>query len=399
MSVTQTGSINAADLSPKELIEFLKVCYTAVPKQSAMIWGDRGIGKSEIVAQVAKLLNAKYVPLILSQISPEDLRGVPKSKYSEEYAEEVLHYIRTTYLPPMNDTGRGVIFLDELPAAHPRLQVTVYQLLTERRIGNDYFLPDGWIVLAAGNRQEDGALHNPIGSAMADRFWHCTLVPTALNWLEWAQENDVHSSVLGFIKANPHYLNRTKQDDLISPSPRSWVKVSNLIKSIETMYDPGNIDAIKTQVGFAVRGLIGNEIAVTFMDDFALGYFALSISELMTLTSDKITEKIAAINKPTSLYTIAYGLPSLVVDSLTAQKALSILLILANSAAPGVPAKEISGFGINNLAIKVLKFPPKELIIFTRSLEWKLHEKATDTMKSKVYTAIAQLEKKGNDTV
>jgi MoxR-like ATPase len=70
------------------------------------IWGACGVGKSQIVAQVANDLNCEFLDIRAVQLDPVDLRGLPR--ITEDHAE----WVPPKFLP--ND-GDGILFLDELP--------------------------------------------------------------------------------------------------------------------------------------------------------------------------------------------------------------------------------------------------------------------------------------------
>lgn len=55
-----------------------------------------------------------------------------------------------------------VLFLDELNACSQEVQKAFYSLIHERRIG-EYHLPEGSVVIGAGNRTQDGAIVKTIG--------------------------------------------------------------------------------------------------------------------------------------------------------------------------------------------------------------------------------------------
>ena len=54
-----------------------------------------------------------------------------------------------------------VLFLDELNASSPEVQKAFYSLIHERQVG-EYTLPEGSVIVAAGNRAEDNALVRPV---------------------------------------------------------------------------------------------------------------------------------------------------------------------------------------------------------------------------------------------
>jgi ATPase family associated with various cellular activities (AAA) len=115
-------------------------------RQPAFIWGPPGIGKSSIVAQLAKSLNLSLRDIRALLLDPVDLRWLPY------VAEGRSKWAIPEFLPA---DGAGILFLDELNAAPAMLQAAFYQLVLDRRLG--VHAPDGWIIIAAGNRDADRA--------------------------------------------------------------------------------------------------------------------------------------------------------------------------------------------------------------------------------------------------
>ena len=60
----------------------------------------------------------------------------------------------TSIFLPDGSIKEGILFLDELNTAAPMVQASAYQLILDRKIG-EYTLPDGWAIVAAGNRESD----------------------------------------------------------------------------------------------------------------------------------------------------------------------------------------------------------------------------------------------------
>jgi MoxR-like ATPase len=80
------------------------------------IWGACGVGKSQIVAQVAQDLNWQFLDLRAVQLDPVDLRGLPR------IAGDQAEWVPPKFLPK---SGQGILFLDELTSAP---QAGCYQL-------------------------------------------------------------------------------------------------------------------------------------------------------------------------------------------------------------------------------------------------------------------------------
>ena len=213
-------------------------------KQPSMIWGAPGVGKSQLVAKVAKNFG-KFIDLRLPLLDAVDLRGIPANVNG-----------KTIWLTPemFPKTGRGVLFLDELPQAMPIVQSAASQLILDRRIG-EYTLPDGWAIVAAGNRDTDRAATNRMPSHIANRFTHLDFEVSHDDWYDWAYENDVNPMVVAFLQFRPALLHAFDPKLKAFPTPRSWEFVSNILEG-------GGVDDCMLEV---VAGTVGEAAATEFI--------------------------------------------------------------------------------------------------------------------------------------
>jgi MoxR-like ATPase len=115
------------DMTPQDLREYLDRLVAGRLHISTMIWGPPGIGKSSIVAQVAAAHKLDFIDVRLSQLAPTDLRGLPVPENG-----------RSRWFPPefLPDSGKGILFLDELNMAPPAMQGIAQQLILDRKVGS-----------------------------------------------------------------------------------------------------------------------------------------------------------------------------------------------------------------------------------------------------------------------
>ena len=113
------------------------------------IWGACGVGKSQIVSQVANDLDYDFLDVRAVQLDPVDLRGLPR------IAADQTEWAPPKFLP---NNGKGILFLDELTSAPQMTQAGCYQLVLDRKLG-EYLLPEGWVVIAAGNPASERGVH------------------------------------------------------------------------------------------------------------------------------------------------------------------------------------------------------------------------------------------------
>ena len=176
--------------------ELLEVLLHIAPIRPVFIWGAPGIGKSALVEQFAYEVGLPCVSLLGSQLAPEDIIGIPQIK--GETSE---------FLPPKMIARKEpyVLFLDELNACSQEVQKAFYSLIHERRIG-EYHLPEGSVVIGAGNRSNDGAIVKTMSSALVNRMFHVQLTANPEQWLHWAYENHLHPWVTDYIGQRPDHL-------------------------------------------------------------------------------------------------------------------------------------------------------------------------------------------------
>jgi MoxR-like ATPase len=258
-------TVNARKVSAGEALEVLLAGWAAQRDGSMtvswMLHGRPGVGKTQVVQQLADRIGAQLFDLRLTTIEPQDLRGLP---YYDHAAKKTLWY-RPEDLP--DEPGRpAVLFLDELTAASPWLQPTVYGLLQERRVGR-HRLPDSVFVVAAGNTAEDGAIAYEMGTALSDRLLHLHVQASAADWLDsYAVPRGLHPAVIAFVRTRADLLETTEtaldRGQMIAATPRSWERVSAILHAVPD----------RRLRDIMVAGTVGEAVAAEFAliaDDIA----------------------------------------------------------------------------------------------------------------------------------
>ena len=183
-----------------------------------MLWGPPGVGKSQMVTQVAKKNNVEVIDIRLSQMEPSDLRGIPfREDGTVEWAVPAM-------LPDEKRHGEnGILFLDEITSAAPSVSAAAYQLILDRRLGQ-YLVPDGWAIFAAGNRQGDRGVTYTMPAPLANRFSHFEVDLNLDDWVAWAYANEIDERVIAFLRFRPDLLFDfdPAHNPIAFPSPRSW---------------------------------------------------------------------------------------------------------------------------------------------------------------------------------
>lgn len=193
------------------------------------IWGAPGIGKTEILNQVAEENDAIVIEWHLSQIEPTDFRGIPKIENpsgSGDPADERTVVKLPELFPDTNTKEPGIMFFDEMNRAPQMVLSAALSLCLTGKIGT-YSLPDRWIVVAAGNRAIDLGDASPttIEPALANRFSHVNYSPSLKDWTTWAHKKEaINPDIINFLKFKEQYFHKLDPDDEPQAwaSPRSW---------------------------------------------------------------------------------------------------------------------------------------------------------------------------------
>jgi len=231
----------------KELSQSITAMVAA--KIPSFIWGPPGIGKSSIVKQIAASNAYEFIDLRLALMDPTDLKGIPFYDKDEHQAL----WAPPSFLPK---EGKGILFLDELNSAPPAVQASAYQLILDRKVG-EYTLPDGWAIVAAGNREGDRGVVYRMPSPLANRFVHLDMDVNVEDWRDWAFSAGLDERVIAYIgyKSDDLFSFDPTKNEKSFATPRSWEFVSSLLKSSI------NEKLLLETVG----GAIGKERAVRFL--------------------------------------------------------------------------------------------------------------------------------------
>lgn len=219
------------EITPKDAVTGLKRLFMA--NKVPMLVGSPGIGKSDLINDLAKAVNVEVRDLRLAQADPTDLLGFPivnDSSKRMQYAPPSLFPLEGIDEVPEGKNG-WLIFLDEMNSATPNLQSAAYKIVLDRMVGEHKLHPKTWIV-CAGNKMTDKAVVNRLSTAMQSRLIHLNLVTSHTDWLDWANSHDIDHRVISFVKFRPerlHTFDPNHKDDTFA-CPRTWHFLSDIVK-------------------------------------------------------------------------------------------------------------------------------------------------------------------------
>lgn len=263
-------------LNTRQMAEALELSILC--QQPTIMWGPPGIGKSDLMRQVAANMarslvaqgvisvpeEYKLIDLRAAMLDAVDVHGLPT--ITEEDGRKVVSWIVARFFPK---SGYGMIFLDELNRAPIAVMNALLQLVLDRRVG-DYVLPDGYVVTAACNRETDGGGVQRMPAALALRFEHLNLGVDLDEFSRWAVQSNQHPVVYAYLRFAASKNAETGKSALhdFDPqssrggaNPRAWAKVSALLKQVDAMVKAPSYEVLEAKV----CGLVGEAYGIAFM--------------------------------------------------------------------------------------------------------------------------------------
>lgn len=143
-----------------------------------LLWGEPGIGKTAAIGHLAESLDLPLTTVIASVHEPSDFSGLPV--VGDDPAVQGVPMAPPDWAVRLAETGRGLLFLDELSTAPPAVQAALLRLVLERRVGA-LRLPPGVRIVAAANPRSSAADGWELSAPLANRFVH----------LQWTFNPDV----------------------------------------------------------------------------------------------------------------------------------------------------------------------------------------------------------------
>ena len=226
-------------------------------KHAILGLGAPGVGKSQVIRQIGKKYGYKVIDIRLAQMSEVEIGGLI---YPNESRTKTV-WLSPEILPDEERDGKNtILLLDELTSCTKRVQVAAYQLILDRRIGQ-YTLPEGTFVVALGNREDDDGVYIQLAGPLADRFEIHYIESDFEGWKnDFALKNNVHPYVINYLTFKPSALHnqKTEQGSMVFATPRSWVRVSDILH-----FDP---DINNPVIRHKIIGNVGETEGVQFVE-------------------------------------------------------------------------------------------------------------------------------------
>jgi hypothetical protein len=225
-------------------------------KLPLLLRGRHGIGKSQIVYQIAAQRGMCVVERRASQMSEGDLVGLP-----------VISGDTTSWNPPdwykQACDNPVLLFLDEVDRAVIEVRQGIFELTDSRKLNGHTLHPDT-LVIAAVNGGQSGSQYQvgEMDPAELDRWTAFDLDPTVEDWLSWAKVS-THAYVCEFINLNRDHLEHKGdfEPNKVYPSRRSWKRLNDVLVGADMLNEENMKDIRNIALGF-----VGYEAAIALHD-------------------------------------------------------------------------------------------------------------------------------------
>ena len=268
-------------------------CYRipSVRQRPVLLIGPPGIGKTAIMEQAAQECRTGLVAYTITHHTRQSAVGLPQlvtRRFGEtEYTmtEYTMSEIVGSIYEYEERTGlrEGILFIDEINCVSETLAPTMLQFLQYKMFGN-HKVPEGWIIVAAGNPQEYNRSVRELDMAALDRVRTLNVEADFAVWKDYALERAVHPLVLSYLELHPEYfyqvtLTRDRREFVTA---RGWEDLSVLLLEYERQGMPADRS-------FMEQFLRAPKIAADFASYYQMARARLGVYRLRELIGDGLS--------------------------------------------------------------------------------------------------------------
>ena len=216
----------------------------AIHQRPILLMGPPGIGKTQIMEQISRECEIGLVAYTITHHTRQSAIGLPfiqtKIYGGKEYSvtEYTMSEIIAAVYEKIEQSGmkEGILFIDEINCVSETLAPTMLQFLQCKMFGNQS-VPEGWIIVAAGNPPEYNKSVREFDVVTLDRIKRIDVEADFDVWKEYAYQVGIHPAVLSYLELRKENFYRMENtvDGKMFVTARGWEDLSRLIQVYEKL--------------------------------------------------------------------------------------------------------------------------------------------------------------------
>ena len=224
-----------------------------------MLIGAPGLGKTAIMSQIAAELDIGYVGYTITHHTRQSAIGLPMIETREYGGSEypVTRYTMSEIVASVYDAmesqghREGILFIDEVNCVSETLSAAMLDLLQNKKFG-PHKIPEGWVLVAAGNPPEFNSSAREFDIATLDRIRVIEVEPDTDVWMRYAMSAGIHDAITYYLQVKPQNLLRIENtpDGPAFVTPRGWEDLSMVLREHERLGLETDVDLISQYVRF-----------------------------------------------------------------------------------------------------------------------------------------------------
>ena len=219
-------------------------CIPSVRQRPVFLIGPPGIGKTQIMEQIARECEINLVSYTITHHTRQSAMGLPfirEKEYGGEkrsVTEYTMSEIISAVYDKIKETGieEGILFIDEINCVSETLAPAMLQFLQCKTFGNQQ-VPKGWVIVTAGNPPEYNKSVREFDVVTLDRIKKIEVQENFQVWKEYAYEAGIHPAVISYldIRKENFYRMETSVDGRMFATARGWEDLSELLYVYEKL--------------------------------------------------------------------------------------------------------------------------------------------------------------------